>query len=323
MHKKCFVILILAQFFLGTATFALETDNYIVWKRELKDSSPKINARITTEIEKALKAINELKEVQNCEAVTVAIGEMFRSQKIKENPLENWLKTNLADNEIYPRTGDYVKDSIYRDPLRFYIPYFGLSPNVSVNGINFGTDKLTHFSSTGRRYFKRYMKYLKSGNLDEEARRKIVLFGINNERSILGYWASGVFSYGDIEANYQGFLFYKKMCTDDTDTYLQQQSTGKWKLVKSPDINDYVSPYLDETYNLSYRLKKNWKKVRSIIKQDYCPLISDPQVVARMDYYQRFTHESFSLKFIDELQQRGFKGTPVPESTQSVTELCN
>lgn len=323
MQKKFLFALVLTQFFLVAAATALETDNYIVWKRELKDSSLRINGHLASEIEAALKISNTQETPQDCVAVTKEIAIRFKSHYIHENPLENWLKTNLADDEIYPRTGEYVKDSIYRDPFRFYIPAFGLSPNVSVNGINFGTDKLTHFSSTGRRYFNHYLKSLKKGRTEEEARRKAVLYGIKNERSILGFWASGVYSYGDIEANYQGLLFYKKMCLDSSDPYLELKNTGKWALVRLPDIREYASPYWDETYNLSYRLKKNWKKVSRVIKDHYCPLSSDPQVVSRMDYYRRFPHKSFSLDIINELQRKGFKGTPVPEYTQSVADLCH
>ncbi|HXH75873.1 MAG TPA: hypothetical protein VNJ08_12960 [Bacteriovoracaceae bacterium] len=301
---------------------ALETDNYLMWNRELKDSSEKINKFLVSEIQNALNATNKKKIFQDCETVTNNIAAKFMSYFIDKNPLENYLKASLKHDEIYPGNGDYITNSIYRDPYRFYVPAFGLSPNVQVKDIYFGTDKLTHFSSTGRRYFNHYLKQIKDGMSDLDAQRSAVLFGIKNETSILGYWSSGVYSYGDVEANYQGFLFYKKMCFDKTETFLTQNEAGKWKLASLPDINEYVSPYWDETFNLSYRLPVNWDKVAPVIKERYCPMINDAAVVERMDYYHHYPHNSFSLELVRELQGTGFEGTPIPETTQSITKLC-
>jgi hypothetical protein len=94
---------------------------------------------------------------------------------------------------------------------RFYLKYSGLSPNLQINGYYLGADKLSHFASTGRRYLKRYLKKKKKGFSEEDSVQAAIRYGLLNEASVLGWWASGVFSYADMEANYQGLVYYKKI----------------------------------------------------------------------------------------------------------------
>jgi hypothetical protein len=319
MNKLILTFLIMA---FATKTYALETDNYLMWKRGLKDSSKAINAHILSEIKLALSKINSNEKSQGCLEATEAVAGRFMSYYIDKNPLENWVTANLSDDEIYPRNGGYVSESIYRNPFRFYLAKFPLAPNVMINGVYLGTDKLTHISSTGRRYFNHYLKELKKGATDREALMSAVRFGLKNEASILGYWSSGVLSYGDMEANFQGLLFYKKLCFDSTETYLVQDDDDKWHVGLTPDIRDYINPYLDETFNLSYRLPANWVKVAPIIKAEYCSLADSQRVVNRMAHYHTFSHRSFSLDYVRELQAQKYEDAPVPEDTQSFNDLC-
>lgn len=94
---------------------------------------------------------------------------------------------------------------------------------------------------------------------------KAISFGVNDEKSLHGFAASVVFSYGDLEANFQGLRFYRNMF-DGKSSYLTQ-TDGEWRLRYNPNISDYITPYFDESWNHSYFLKRTLKKFRIILKK--------------------------------------------------------
>lgn len=287
---------------LSLSAFALETDNYLVWDRELKDSRSSINQFFNDEMEKILE--DSESQSLSCQEITKKIGKVFASHLVHDNPVEKHLLEVLGSDEIYPATLFFVEESIYRDPFRIYIPYFGLAPNIQVNGFYFGTDKLSHFASTGRIYFE---KFQKTSSLE-----KALTWGIQDEKSVHGYWASGVFSFADLEANYQGFLFYQNLC-GGKNPYLGRKNQ-EWVLERKFDIKDYVSGLWDESYLESYRLPGNWEKVRPILQREYCSLKNSPLVRNRFHYYSTHLPGSSSLPY--------FKGLKLPKA-QSFQELCS
>jgi len=291
-------------FFLIQSVFALETDNYVTWKRELSDSSEIINEILKEQI---LIAASE-ETNQDCRSLMEAVSNKFKAFLVHGNPLENWLKEKLTAEQIYPKDRSYLNESIYRNPLRFYTPLFSLSPNLQVSGIYFGTDKLTHFSSTGRRYFEHYSKKIKSGKSPTEALDSAIRFGLQNEAGPLGIWSSGVFSYADVEANYQGFLFYQNICMSKNSYMISRN--GNWKMIRRPDIRLFVNPDWDETHNRSYYSKENWKKISAVLRSEYCPLMKTNLVLKRSEHYRKNYVESYSMKFIRTLQSSGANLAP-------------
>ncbi|MFL5786359.1 MAG: hypothetical protein ACJ76H_17200 [Bacteriovoracaceae bacterium] len=308
-------------FFITTilSSHALETDNYLVWGMTLPDSGDDISQFFRKQIEEVLDSSQD--EDLSCQDVTFRISKKFRTAGKTRKLYENW-SVNSLHGKIFPETSFYLAESIYRNTWRaFYLNKSGLSPNVQVNDIYFGVDKISHFASTGRRYLETYLGKIKKGYSPAEAEKATIRFGLRNEYTILGLWPTGVFSYADMEANYQGFRFYKKLCLDGEHTYLKKVDRS-WKLVKSPDIREFATPYWDESFNISYRLKGMWAIASEVIQNKYCPMKNGPDVQARMKYYQDIAVKSPSIKYIEELQARGYFMAPVPAKTQSVDELC-
>ena len=311
LGMRIFITLII---FFSISAQALETDNYLAWTTDIKDSSKKINLFLEQEIKSALAELNSESFSQDCVQVTRHIASRFRARFVHDNPIELWLLKNLEREEFFPHTIDHVEESIYRIPHRFYLPEFGLAPNIRVNGVNFGMDKLTHWSSTGRHYFNVFLIGKKLDDSDLEATLRAIDYGILDELTLHGFWASGVFSFADLEANYQGFLFYKKLCLNKKESYLKQSSSGEWGLIKSPKIEDYVNPDWDETFNTSYLEEKNWRKVSPIIKEAYCPLWNQKKIY---DYRKK----SFSSKYLNSLSENFEKNVP-PRFKQRHDNLC-
>jgi hypothetical protein len=274
-------IIFVATFLLMKDASALETDNYLVWKRDLQDSSAVINEYFQKNLEEVRR------ENLSCSALIKKVAHRFRSFLVHDNPVENYLFKTLDKNAIFPRTLFFVEESIYRDPYLFYIPQFGLAPNIQVNGYYFGTDKLSHFAWVGYLYYK-------ARNLE-----KAIEYGIQDEKTLHGYWASGVFSYADLEANYQGYLFYSSLC-DKSQAF---------------DIRRYVNGNWDESYNLSYRIEANWKKVAPVLREEYCPMRTDPEVLARFAYYHQNSSKSASMEFLEKRSD-----LPRPQSFKNLCE---
>lgn len=314
--KAFLIILLLTPL---QSSLALETDNYIVWGRELQDASPAINTYFRNEIESVL--IQNSSKQLNCLEITALIGERFRSRLVHDNPVENHLMDILRaeQDEIFPQGLKYVPESIYRDPYRFYIPFFGLAPNIQVGGFYFGTDKLSHFASTGRIYFEEFLAAIKKGHSQKSAELAAIEWGIRDENTVHGYWASGVFSFADMEANYQGLQFYRRLCYDQKDSYLKQNADGSWFLRKKPDISHYVDGNWDESYLESYRLPGNWEKVRPVIQKEYCHLIHSTEVTDRRARYFKNSKISPSMKYLQTQKENG--SVPDP-SSQSLSRLC-
>lgn len=310
---KLLLCLLLANAF---SAHALETDNYLAWGVTLPDSSEDVNQLIRKQIE---EVVVSAKEDVSCRTITFRIANRFKTTPGRKL-FEDWSIEHIS-HKMFPSTPFYLKQSIYKNTRRVYLSKSGLSPNLHANGVYFGVDKLSHFGSTGRRYLKVFLHELKKGSSTEEAERKAIRMGLSNEARILGLWPSGVFSYGDMEANYQGLRFYKKLCLDEQEPYLEK-ADGRWKLTRVPDIRTYVNPFWDESFNLSYLAPGMWNVSSREIKEKYCPLRNNEEVQARFKSYLDSTHKSHSLEYIKELQLNNYYQAPVPSERQSVDSLC-
>ncbi len=317
-HVRIAVLIILFSLSASGRALALETDNYLAWEVTLPDSGEEFNKFFGERIEHALAEVNSLNRPVSCEAMSYRIAAEFKTI-LGTNPIEDFAHTELT-GMVFPVEEKFVQESILNE-TRFYLQFTGLAPNVQINGVYLGLDKLAHFASTGRRYFKRYLKRLRAGDTETEATQSAIRYGLLNEASVLGWWASGVFSYGDMEANYQGLRFYQKLCFDQKDPYLSQDERGKWSVAKKLDLKAFVNPYWDESYNPSFYTRSSWPLVRAAIVRRYCAIKSSTRVQERMRHYDSFAHRSFSLDYIRELQEAGHRHAPIP-AQQTTPTLC-
>ena len=191
---------------------------------------------------------------------------------------------------------------------------------ININGVYLGTDKLSHFISTGLRYFKRFNRSLKKGNSLEESYKKAIDYGIFLENTFLGLLSSHVFSHGDLEANFQGLLFNIRLCSENDDGYLEYKD-NKWILKNAFDIKEYINPYWDETFNPSSFTKGKWKKMKDNLINNYCPLYREGIHLPRFSNYERNLTPSFSIDYINELLNIGKKAPAREQFT--LKYLCN
>lgn len=273
----------------GAAVNALESDQYFAWGRELADMTKVLNTKVTLEIELTLERINGKPswDRMSCHQVVKRIVPRFRQFIFTD--IERWA-TNSPLVDRIPATPEeeleYRERYIYRNTgpldLGTKVPP---SPTIEMNGVRLGTDKLAHFFSEGWMYYKWYRKYRQSGLSIEDAERRVIHRGIWWERTILGLVSSGVFSLGDLEANYQGLQFLVGLCEGDAPA-LEKVDSG-WRNAGTFDFRNYVTPEWDESYQPSVYGKRRWKKVRPALVE-YCPMLHDPVVTRqRMEYDSR------------------------------------
>ncbi|MCP4659829.1 MAG: hypothetical protein GY856_30875 [bacterium] len=263
---------------------ALETDQYSAWGRPLADAGASISAKFNLEIEQVLR------ETQARPGVTCdEIAQRLRSRLyfLIFQKIEVW----MLNSELVPRLPDEAGEEIAWRRSNLYSRHSPLdvgtwvpnSPTVEVDGVRFGTDKFSHFVSSGWRYHLWRQRALAEGSDPAAAEEHAIRRGIFYERTILGGMTSGVFSPADLEANYQGMRFYHELC-GGADPMLVIED-GRWKLKRPFDVTRYVSPEWDESYNVPIYSHSRWRKVQPVLRS-YCERLDHPEVPARRAAYR-------------------------------------
>lgn len=293
---------------------AFETDQYLALEAGIEDSSAVINEYLNEELRALL--LRPGVAAMECRDIPKAYyRSLFRG--LLASRLQRFLKTDprvdrFPDGLTYR---EHLRRSIYRKPwFPFFLP---LSPTIRVGEVRFGLDKFGHFFGFGRRYYKRYERLRGRGRSDGEAVRRVVRRGLRQERLFVGGLADGVFSHGDLEANYQGMELAKAFCRGD-DPYIERLG-GRWIARREIDLRDYVTPSFDESYNNNHYPRPRWKRVRPILVAEHCDRYFSPKVQARMERYARIDRPNPSKRVIEEYFARRGRD---PQTRQSMAVIC-
>lgn len=294
-----------------------ETDQYLTWGHELKDSTKRVNRHLNREIKSALRDINRRQPpLTDClevpELVYLKLFPGLLSPRFRE-----LLK---ADSRVARFPADlgyreYLESSIYRKPaFPFLLP---MSQTISVADVRFGLDKIGHFFGFGRRYYVRYLRAVRRGLDEEAAMRKVIIWGLRLEMILVGGLSDGIFSYADLEANFQGLMLALDFCHGD-DPLLTHSGDG-WRLQREVDLRDYITPRFDEAYNNNHYRPTRWKKIRPILKREYCARRSLRQVAQMLRGYRDRDRPSFSHAVVAEyFANRGLN----LQHEQSLAAVC-
>ena len=168
--------------------------------------------------------MDEINKNHNDCSCEEAAGKILKHFGIGLNTrLEKQLK-NSTEIDKYPNDETHIseryKKSIFRRELPFknlekyqdYSLEIYIDEVVNVGGIYIGLDKLTHFTASGFLYYKIYRLALEFVESKEAAMQMAIAMGIYGEKYILGKIATGVFSFADLESNYQGFQLALDLC---------------------------------------------------------------------------------------------------------------
>ncbi len=237
---------------------------------ELSDMSAKINHKSNEYLQEALKLSNQS---PGCRRKTLYrnLRKFFRNHIIGE------LAPYIINSPEIERLETRTSQSIYRD-FRwyeavipgFYARYFSdpAGKILNLNGHLLGTDKFEHFMGTGYKYFKRYQK-----DQSIETLLKILKKGERLETGFMGSLTTGVKSYGDMVANFNGMRFWNHMLGKHPDILGQEIApyvvceNNYWRANNPIDWRFYVDAAWDEGINCSkLRTESMLAKVEGIIE---------------------------------------------------------
>ena len=299
------------------AAYAAETDQYLAWGVQLKDSSEAFNRYLNNQAEEFLRKKNHhAQRDYTPEKLTQEL--YFRLfHGLYSARVRTW--TNRS-NEIdrFPDKSvsrfRYQQMSIYRD-LSF--PYvLPMARTIRLGDVYLGVDKISHFFGFGRRYFKRYLRHRERGIPEDEAIEEVIRWGIVFERHFVGGLVDGIVSHADLEAAFQGFRMAKDLSGGENPAIVHDGN--RWVLARPIDIRPYITPDFDESYNNSVCWGARRRHVLTRLKAQYAAKRSLPEVQERFARYRQAApslSKKVITKYLDEKKMR-------PQQEQSVDALC-
>ncbi len=254
----------------------------------ISDATFEINQYGNNLVQEVLTKLN--KKNHSCEE-----KKLYRvlTKEFKNGYVGSFLKYIIKNNSL-ERIQIPIEKSIYRDLttkdsviLGFYAKkiYDPSAKLIRIKDRLIGTDKYEHFHGTGFQYFKAY--YLEKKTIEET-----VKIGFSDEYGILGSWTTGVASYGDLAAEFNGMRFWNHMLQKENDLFNENLGPyiecvdQKWVQVKKIDWSIYVDDSWDEAINCSQvRTNRILKKIQSqltVLSQNLGQNITCPMDAKRL-----------------------------------------
>jgi hypothetical protein len=215
----------------------------------------------TDQFHNRLEPLRDSTAVLNRE-VNVALADIARSWR---GPRDDWRVVNA----LYARLGgvhwvdrleawamrsaevDKLRTPRYRSVYAGHPWYatrvtglFGIGPTLKVGGVLIGSDKIGHFFSQGRKFYRRWLR------MRDEARA--ARHSAFTERAIFGQLTTGDYSNADLVANYEGHRFYRSLFEDGVvagKPAILAWQRDRWVLQRPFDWADHVTAYWDEALN--------------------------------------------------------------------------
>lgn len=269
---RLFFLLILFSICGIQAAQAEETDQFTLPPGEIKDIGPAASRRLYEVLENVIAQTNS--EIQ-------MLRPRAQDSRYAASKLAQLRKGAYLADSVYSRTGpgfprwmrwnhlpDELKPMLYREVWPWKTVYWlvfsqsplsliGLAPTIHMYDYYFGTDKLGHFFMQGHTYYTIYMYYLNHGKSSKQAHAAIVTYGQILEQTYLGTLVNGVYSNGDLSANYAGWKFYMNIAHsikigDRTLLPILVLNGDKWEFSKHVSKDNLLKPYLSDNLNEAY-----------------------------------------------------------------------
>jgi len=239
---------------------AYETDQFSNRLNSIEDSTAILDERVNRSISDLVEAWKgPRKERKVVNAIYHDIGGVHWVDKIEKYAMKSEQVERL-------QPGRY--ESIYRGhPIwaTRVAALFGIGPTIKVNGTLIGSDKLGHFLSQGRKFWRRYLRYHDETKAAEQS--------AFTERALFGQMTTGVYSNADLVANYEGFLFYRSLFEDDIipgKAAILAWEDDHWVVQRQFTWADHVNEYWDEALNVNHYDSLLYPHMKSRLEQ-FCP----------------------------------------------------
>lgn len=232
------IVLLLAPLSCG----AYETDQFSNRLNPITDSTELLDERVNLSIADAIAGWKgPRKDSKVVSAIYHDIGGVHWVDKI-----ERWAMKSGDVERLQPSR----YDSIYRGhPIwaTRVAGMFGTGPTIKLNGQLVGSDKLGHFLSQGRKFWKRYQRYKDEARAAEHS--------AYTERALFGQLTTGSYSNADLVANFEGYRFYRSLFEDNIipgKAAILAWEDGQWRIQREFTWADHVNEYWDEALNVNH-----------------------------------------------------------------------
>lgn len=296
------IILILQPY----AAFAFETDQYNLPSAPLADIGTEVSRYAEENLRLAVNKTNDeiafrvgclenkvapqkklkcgapdkdrarLNFLRSEEGVARAVYKLLGAGTIPYTKSGSWMESHQFENQpARYKTG-------FRKSIFFIFPtdYLSISSTVNLYGTQFGTDKIAHIFQQGFDYYKIYNRALGEKSTPDEAARKAVRWGRRTENTYFGTLISGVFSNGDMAANFAGLKFYIGLTRsvqigNETRPAILRLENGIWTFNKNAALPEmllkpFISNHLNEALNPSIFIPGLRSYVRRTVRKQSC-----------------------------------------------------
>lgn len=225
--------------------YASEIDSYTKTQLIRKDAVSFINKEINRLINISVSEANK-RGITDSEDLYEILNQNLGGRIISQ------LEKNLEQNNDHQILKIDIRESIYNGMGFLQAPSLILSRKMGgvfkAGNLIIGTDKLGHFIAQGFTYYKTC--YLKDYGVEDA-----LLYGINSEMTYFGFTTTGIFSYGDLVANFQGMRFwndllgkYPDILNETRPPYIQKKE-NRWSVTFPVDMRRYFDAAWDERIN--------------------------------------------------------------------------
>lgn len=266
--------LLLALTLLSTNAFSAEADNFTAYQLDILDQTEALNNLVNNKIAQAVERANlasGCNEGALHENLRFDFHNHIKSQMIKDILSGDELQAYILPlkSSVYKKWG--ILDGFLLGRKGAAKSALALSPLIKVNDYIIGVDKLEHMFGNGFNYYTRY--YDKGMSI-----KKVLKKGIISEKTYLGgnILATGVFTYADLSANFNGMRFWNHITLKYDDILGKQYNAGpyvkceenRWAVANPVDMRTYIDVTMDESINCSkLATKRGARKLKAAIKE--------------------------------------------------------
>jgi len=236
------LLLVLLVLWAPTYVGAYETDQFNNRQLIIKDSTSIMNREVTLAISSSITGWQgSRKDMKVVDAIYYKIGGRHWVDKLERFAMDS---NDVEKLPTPPHDSIYSGHPLYATRVA---GLFGVGPTLKINHVLVGTDKLGHFLSQGRKFYRRWVK------LQDES--KAAEHSAYTERAIFGQMTTGSYSNADLVANYEGFRFYRSLFEDDVvpgKPAILEWEGDHWIMQRPFDWADHVNDYWDEALNINH-----------------------------------------------------------------------
>jgi hypothetical protein len=221
---------------------AYETDQFSNRLQPIEDSTAIMNQRVTLAIADTITPWRGPRdEMKVVNGIYKRIGGPHWVDKLERYAM---------DSEDIQRLDTPSHDSIYKGhPLwaTRVAAFFGVGGTLKINQTLIGTDKIGHFLSQGRKFYRRMLRMQNESKAAEQS--------AFTERALFGQMTTGSYSNADLVANYEGYRFYRSLFEDNIvqgKRAILEWEDDHWKMQRPFDWADHVNDYWDEALNINH-----------------------------------------------------------------------